>query len=397
MPGSVALIKEPGGRGGLLAAPRRFLREVRELRRLFAAENRRLRTLCFYSERDIDHRYFEGYIDYVLAHSSLDICYLTSDPDDPVFGSGNPRIHVFYLKHLLAVALQRLDGRAVVMTMPDLGLYHLGRDRQVKYVYVFHGVGSIHLQYRKSAFDAYDTIFCVGPYDRRELRRAEELYRLPAKDLVEAGYPWIERIFRDHQAQASAPDGPTRVLVAPSWHDENILAACLPELLAALDGSGHKVTLRPHPETLKRKPGLIQSVRRRARDLPNVDLELDMVSGTSIHQADVLITDWSAISFEFAFGTERPVLFIDTPCKVQNPDYAELGLEPIEFSTRAEIGRALAPGELGGLPAAIEDLLRGREGYRQRIVSCRERTLSNWMSSDRVGGEHLIRLCERAA
>lgn len=32
-----------------------------------------------------------------------------------------------------------------------------------------------------------DTTFCMGPYDREELRRAEELYNLPAKELVFVG------------------------------------------------------------------------------------------------------------------------------------------------------------------------------------------------------------------
>ena len=280
------------------------------------------------------------------------------------------------------------------MTMPDLDLYQVKRSRNpVKHVYVFHGVGSIHLQYNKKAFDSYDTIFCLGPYDCKELRCAEELYHLPAKELVETGYYWIQKIFRDHQNFPAPGKDSTRILVAPSWHDENILAFCLTELLAALENTAYHVTLRPHPETIKRNWRLVESIQRQIEGRYNLALELDMVSGMSIHQADLLITDWSAISFEYAFGTERPVLFIDTPCKIQNQDYGELGIEPIEFSARAEIGRALAPAELGALTSTIEELISQRELYRERIVSCRERTLSSWLMSDRVGGEHLIDLC----
>ena len=379
---------------GFVDRTSRFFRELKDFQRFFADEKRSVRKLCFYSERDIYYRYFEGYIDYVLSQSDIDICYITSDPDDPAFDLGNPRINVFYINHLLAATFQRLDARALVMTMPDLHLYPVKRNRNpVKHVYVFHGVGSIHLQYNKKAFDSYDTIFCLGPYDRKELRRAEELYHLPAKELVETGYWWIEKIFRDHENYPAGGDGSRRILVAPSWHDENILAFCLTELLAALESSAYQVTLRPHPETIKKNWRLIESVRKRIEGRNNLDLELDMLSGMSIHQADLVITDWSAISFEYAFGTERPVLFIDTPCKVQNPDYRDLGIEPIEFSARAEIGRALAPGELGALTSTIDELISQRKHYRQRIVRCRERTLACWLMSDRVGGEHLIDLC----
>ncbi len=383
---------------GIVARTRQFFRELKDFQRLFAEENRSVRTLCFYSERDIYYRYYEGYIDYVLSKSDLDICYLTSDPDDPVFDSGNPRIKVFYINHLLVATFQRLDARVLVMTMPDLDLHHVKRSRNpVKHVYMFHGVGSIHLQYNKKAFDSYDTIFCLGPYDRKELLRAEEIYQLPAKELVETGYYWIEKIFRAHQRYTAAGDGALRILVASSWHDDNILAFCLTELLTALESSAYQVTLRPHPETIKRKRRLVESIQRRIEGRPNLTLELDMVSAMSIHQADLLITDWSAICFEYAFGTERPVLFIDTPCKVNNPDYRELGIEPIEFSARAEIGRALAPEELGSLTSTIDELISQRELYRKRIVSCRERTLSSWLMSDRVGGEHLIDLCQEVA
>ncbi len=139
---------------GIVARTRQFFRELKDFQRLFAEENRSARTLCFYSERDIYYRYYEGYIDYVLSKSDLDICYLTSDPDDPVFDSGNPRIKVFYINHLLVATFQRLDARVLVMTMPDLDLHHVKRSRNpVKHVYMFHGVGSIHLQYNKKAFD----------------------------------------------------------------------------------------------------------------------------------------------------------------------------------------------------------------------------------------------------
>ena len=379
---------------GIVSRTRHFFRELRDFQRLFAEDNQKARTLCFYSERDIYYRYFEGYIHYILSNSTLDICYLTSDPKDPAFALGNPRIKVFYIDRLLASAFQRLDGRALVMTMPDLDLYHVKRSRNgVNHVYMFHGVGSIHLQYNKKAFDAYDTIFCIGPYDRRELRRAEEMYRLPPKELVETGYSWIERIFRDHQMSPPPERGLPRVLVAPSWHDENIFGFCLAELLEAFDDSTYQVTLRPHPETIKRKWELVRTIQDRIEGRPNLVLELDMVSGMSIHEADVLITDWSAISFEYAFGTERPVLFIDTPCKIQNPDYGELEIEPIEFSTRAEIGCTLTPEGLGALQATVDELISRRDHYRRQIVSCRERTLSRWLDSDRVGGEYLIELC----
>ena len=249
----------------------------------------------FYSEREIYYRYYEGYIHYVLDNSDLDVCYLTSDTRDPLLAGANPRIKAFYINHLLATAIQHLDSKVLVMTMPDLGLYHVKKSRNsVNHVYLFHAVGSTHLQYQKRAFDAYDTVFCIGPYDRDELRRAESLYRLPEKQLLECGYSWIDRIFQDHQAWRH-DDGPageeTNILVAPSWHDGNILEFCVDDLIAALEDSAYRVTFRPHPEFIKRKWPVVRRLRDRLRGIAHMDLELDMLSGTSLHQADVLIID----------------------------------------------------------------------------------------------------------
>jgi YidC/Oxa1 family membrane protein insertase len=187
------------------------------------------------------------------------------------------------------------------------------------------------------------------------------------------------------------------VLVAPSWHDENILALCLEPLVAALGGGPYDVVVRPHPEDVKRRARLVADVEQRLRAHPNLTLELPGVAGTSIHEADVLVTDWSAISFEYAFGTERPVLFVDTPCKVHNPNYAELGIEPIEFSSRKRLGRAIEPGEVSGIGAVVADLLGRREAYRAQIVAFREETLFHWMRAAQVGGDALLALCRRHA
>jgi YidC/Oxa1 family membrane protein insertase len=358
--------------------------------------------LVFYSERDIYYQYFEGYIQYVLDHSDIDICYITSDPDDPVFRIGNNRIHPFFIKNFLAPALARLDAKALVMTMPDLDKYHIKRSRNsVNHVYLFHGVGSTHLQYNKDAFNAYDTIFCIGKYDIKELRKAEQLYNLPKKSLVECGYFRIEKIYTDHQRMLAANPVPhaseKTLLIAPSWHNDNILAYCADELIGALKNSEYRVIFRPHPEFIKRKRKLLEDIARKLQDIENMVLELDMVSGTSIHRADVLITDWSAIAYEYAFGTERPVLFINTPCKIQNQDYKELEIEPIEFAVRSQIGKEIETGAIASIRPVIDELIGSRNAYREQIIHHRAACISNWLNSSRAGGDYLIRCCTEPA
>ena len=41
----------------------------------------------------------------------------------------------------------------------------------------------------------------------------------------------------------------------------------------------------------------------------------------SFDKADLMISDWSGVAFEFAFGLEKPVIFIDLPKKINNSDF----------------------------------------------------------------------------
>ena len=54
--------------------------------------------------------------------------------------------------------------------------------------------------------------------------------------------------------------------------------------------------------------------------------------------ADLMISDWSGAALEYAFGIERPVLFLDVARKINNPRYVDLGIEPIEARMREQIG-----------------------------------------------------------
>ena len=44
-----------------------------------------------------------------------------------------------------------------------------------------------------------------------------------------------------------------------------------------------------------------------------------------------MISDWSGSAYEFAFGTLKPVIFVDVPKKVNNPEYIKFKNKPIEI------------------------------------------------------------------
>ena len=47
-------------------------------------------------------------------------------------------------------------------------------------------------------------------------------------------------------------------------------------------------------------------------------------SNDIVFNADLMITDWSGITYEYAYTTKKLVLFIDTPMKIMNPEYEKM-------------------------------------------------------------------------
>ena len=82
----------------------------------------------------------------------------------------------------------------------------------------------------------------------------------------------------------------------------------------------------------------------------DLTFELDFTKSDSIWNSDVVISDWSGTAYEFAFVTKKPAVFINTPMKVNNPEYEKLGIVPKEIELRDRIGIQLMPEALAGGP-----------------------------------------------
>lgn len=377
-----------------------FFKALNDFNRFFEDSNRQARTLVFYSEKGIYLRYFEGLIQEILAKSNLEISYLTADIDDPIFGFENSRIKPFYIHNFEASLFPKLDSKVVVMTLPDLNRFYIKKTtNNVNHVYVFHAIGSTHLQYNFGAFDHYDTIYCVGPHQEVEIKKAEALYDLNPKELFKFGYPYLEKIYLEHQKYLKENPQNTgskkKILIAPTWGKNCLLETCINELIPVLQKTDYEIFIRPHPEFVKRRAKIVERIKKKIRNVSNIHIELDLVSGINVHNADILITDWSGIAFEFAFGTERPVLFINTPLKIDNPKYQELGIEPLEIFARNKIGLAVDIDQLDNVKQILTSFINDYQAYHDKIIDFRSKYIFNWMQSAPTGAEHIINLCNQ--
>ena len=301
--------------------------ELKKINRLSQDE----RSIVFYAENKASMNHFQSLILELTEKMNLQICYITSVKDDPILSTKNQRILPFYIGGGTARTkfFSSLKAKILVTDMPDLGKLHIKRSDEypVHYIYLFHSMYSVHSYLRKGAVDNYDTIFCVGPHQIKEIRETEKVYGLKAKKLINYGYGRLDTLLQKKtNSQATNSNAKDLIIIAPSYGDDNLLERCGIKLIDILLKSDFRVMLRPHLRTLRDSIGLIDSIKKKFEKNPNFALETGVIKFDSLNNSLCMISDWSGISLEYAFTFERPVIFIDVPKKVLNPNWSDIAL-----------------------------------------------------------------------
>ena len=384
----------------IFSAIRNFFRAYGEWGK-FNELPRKERKIVFYSEDKSSWVYLGPVVEALALELDRPLCYLTSAVDDPILQRKDKNISAFYIGDgmICTWAFMSLEADLCVMTMPDLETYHLKRSKEanVHYVHIFHSIVSSHATYRQAAFDHFDSVLCVGPHHFTEIRATEKAYGLPEKRLFEHGYGRLDELMKGCAdiGKKSELSEPLNVLVAPSWGDNAILEAIGESLVSELLTAGFQVTVRPHPMTIKRTPQVCDELGKKFSANSRFELERDIRGFNSLAEADVLISDWSGIALEYAFVWERPVLFIDLPQKINNPEYDKIGIEPLESSIREKLGPVVSPDDLKNIKAAVTDVANRQKGdFGQVVKKLRKETVFNIGQSGLAGAKIIAELAD---
>jgi len=373
-------------------------RERADYKRFFSVANKHL---VFYSEASGFYKYYQAAIEYLLSHSNVIVHYVTSDPKDQIFtlAKEKPRIRPYYIGEKKLITLfMKMDADMVVMTMPDLENFHIKRSyvrKDIEYVYMFHGILVGMKALRPGALDHYDTLLTTDRNLDSQIRLLEESTGTPAKKLVPCGYSLLKDMAAAYARMDKHPEANTKILIAPSWQPDNILESCLVPLVEALLGRGYQVTVRPHPQYRRRFEGKFQEIARACDRFPveRFQIEQDFSSNATVFSADLLITDWSCIGYEYALATLKPVLFVNTPMKIVNPKCMELDPEIMQYDLklRDRMGRSIETGDVStraGEFAAY--LLENQAQYRDAIEAVRNEEMYHFWDSGEIGGQYIL-------
>jgi len=360
------------------------------------------RNVVIYSESGQDWHYFEPLVEVLNSELQKKVTYITSDDTDQGLGRQHDLFKAICIPEgfFLTLHFNMQKADVVVLTMMDLGNLQLKKSiNPVHYVYLFHSLGSTHMVDHANSYDAYDSLFCVGPHHVAELQKRESIANLPARELFEFGHPRLENLMAESASQSPVKDDRGRpvALIAPTWGDDSIFNTCGDELTGLLLDAGYHVIVRPHYQTLALTPDVIEQLKAKYKDQPHFEYQDRMGESDTLFRSDILISDWSAMAIEYALALEKPVLFVDLPRRIRNPDWQDIGIEPLEASFRELAGDIVSPQKLAEAPGKISHLLESRKEFQQTMQSIRPRMVFNIGNSIKLGAREIARLADEKA
>lgn len=367
-------------------------KEKQDYKRFFSVVNKHL---VFYSESNGFYKYYKGIIEYLLNNTNITIHYITSDYNDKIFEleKKNNRIKAYYISEKKLITLMmKMEADIVVMTMPDLDNYHIKRSylkKDIEYIYIPHGMDSLNMTMREKSMNNFDTIFVTDKYQKDEMKKTIEYYGLQNKNIFDWGYSLLDDMIYDYQKNKKKNDVKT-VLIAPSWQKDNIVDLCLDELLEKLSGHDYKVILRPHPQQVKHCKERFENLKQKYSGDDTILIQTDFSSNDTVFNADLMISDWSGIAYEYAYTTKKPVLFINTPMKIMNPIYKEINDNPINVWSRNVIGQSYDLSEFDDIPQAVDEMLKNSKKYSNKINDLVNDSVYNLGCSSEKGAEYII-------
>ena len=333
-----------------------FLKEIFYLINFFSIFKNK-KKIVFYSEGNNNWIHLRNLIKNIEKKTTFPIIYITSSKSDYGLKFSNKKVIKLLItsRSLVNWTISNLDKSIVCMSTPDLNKYGFNKSKKnSKYYYIHHSLCSLHMIYRESAFNAFDVMLCSGNHHLREIRKIVKFYDLPKKEIIKYGYPRISEIKKNLTIKLKNKFLNTKktILLAPSWGKNTILNYYNTKLIELLI-KDFNIILRPHPRTIMMDTELIKKIKDKYCGNHSFIYDESPNCEKSFYNSDMLISDWSGVAYEYSLTTNKFVLFIDLPKKINNPNYKKIKIKPFEEIMRNKIGKILKRSNLNKIKNTI--------------------------------------------
>ena len=270
----------------------------------------------------------------------IELTYYTGSKDDAVFEKNYEFIKPEYIGtgNVAYAKLNMLSAGIVLMTTPGLQVYQLKRSKHVKhYSHIFHSCTDSTM-YRLFGLDYFDSVLMTGDYQADDIRLLEKQRNLPAKDLVTVGCSYLDVLKEKMESIPAEENHQFTVLVSPSWGKSALLGLYGEKLLDPLVKSGMKIIIRPHPQSRISEKEMLDRLHECYKDAKNLEWDNERDNIYSLKKADIMISDFSGIVYDYTFLCDKPVMYANSEMDLLPYDIYDTGHEPWAVTTLQKIG-----------------------------------------------------------
>ena len=302
----------------------------------------------------------------------IPISYWTASPDDPALTEKYERVKAEFIGegNKAFARLNMMNANIVISTTPGLDVYQWKRSKSADYyVHIRHDVED-PVGYRMFGCDFYDAILLTGSHQERYIRKFEALREEPAKETAIVGCAYMDSMMERLKKLPPIKNERPVILLAPTWGASGILSRYGSDIIDALIQTGFKIIIRPHPQSFTSEKSMIEPLMEKYKERENLKWNRDNDNFEVLRQADVLITDFSGVIFDYSLIFDKPIIYADTSYDSSPYDSAWLDEELWRFKVLPDLGVKLEQKDFNNIKSIIENLIRdesfqkGREKIR---------------------------------
>lgn len=313
----------------------------------------------------------------------IPLMYYTSSKTDPIFDQKYEFVTSEYIGegNTAFAKLNMLSAGFVLMTTPGLQVYQLKRSKSVKhYSHVLH-MPNDATTYRLFGLDYFDSVLLTGDYQKDDIRTLEKNRGINSKDLVTVGCSYLDVLSEKINSIPAEENHVFTVLVSPSWGEVGVLKRFGERLLDPLAATGWKIIIRPHPQSKKSEADMLKRLEERYKDNANVEWDYNRDNIYSMKKADIMISDFSGIVFDYTFLCNKPVMYVNTDMDLRPYDAYDLNKQLWQFSVLEKMGIKLEEKDFANIKEVIQNASDSPELAEQRKIAKE----TAWMNIGKAG------------
>ena len=306
---------------------------------------------------------FKPVLDAFENHET-EVTYFTSCKEDPVFKAEYKFVFSQYIGegNTAFAKLNFLSADVVLMTTPGLDVYQLKRSRNVKhYAHLEHSVGDATM-YRMFGLDYFDSILVTGMYKEKDVRWLEEHRNINRKEIVSVGCTYLDEFKKRIEKIPAEEDHKFTVLLSPSWGPSAILSRYGEKLLDSLQATGWNIIVRPHPQSRISEKEILDRLTSRYKDIENIIWDYNSDNIFSLKKADIMISDFSGIIYDYTFLCDKPVMYVNADMDLRMYDaWYVPGQKPWQVNAVKKFGIELKESQFSNIKKIIQNARDSKE------------------------------------